>query len=193
MTPSSPLDVTVLVARALERAGIPYFLGGSMATSLQGEPRATNDIDFVIDLPESRVVALENALGPDFEVDAPSLVEAVRRKSSWNIFHLPSVTKIDLFVRKTSPFDTVEFERRRHTEILPGTSIFLKTPEDSVLRKLLWFRQGGEVSSSQWRDVVEVLRVSCESVDRAYLDRWAAEIQVQDLLQRAMNEARLRR
>ena len=193
MTPSSPLDVTVLVARALERAGIPYFLGGSMATSLQGEPRATNDIDFVIDLPESLVAALETALGPDFEVDAQSLIEAVRARSSWNIFHLPTVTKIDLFVRKTSPFDTVEFDRRRQTEVLPGTAIFLKTPEDSVLRKLLWFRQGGEVSSSQWRDVVEVLRVSGEAVDRAYLDRWAEQIQVQDLLQRALNEARLGR
>jgi len=89
------LDVALTVARALERLGIPYFVGGSLASSLQGEPRSTNDVDFVVDLPEARVDAFAEALGPAFEVDVDALKDAARRRGSWNIFHLPLVVKID--------------------------------------------------------------------------------------------------
>lgn len=178
-------EVVLRVARALESSGVAYFLGGSMASSLQGEPRSTNDLDFVVDLHEEQVDQLATILGADFEVDPPSLREAARLKSSWHIYFLPSVLKIDLFIRRSSPFDDSEFSRCRLMEIKEGQQIQVKSPEDTILRKLLWFRAGGEVSTTQWRDVVEVLRVSAAGLDPSYLDHWAHSLGVTDLLARA--------
>ncbi len=183
------LDVALRLARAFDTLEIPYFVGGSLASSLQGEPRATNDIDCVVELNEGQVEPLSEALGTDFELDADALKDAVRGQSSWNIFFLPLAVKIDLFVLRTTSFDRSEFSRRRLLEIRPGQSLMIKSPEDSVLRKLLWFQQGGSVSSTQWRDVVEVLRVSGPSMDPDYLTRWADTLKVDGLLSRAMTEA----
>ncbi len=190
--PSDPLDplaVAQLVARAFDQLGAPYFLGGSLASSVQGEPRATNDIDFVVDLSDHQAARLETVLGPDFDVDTEALREAVRQRSSWNIFHLPSMTKVDLFVRRSGAFDTSEFERRTLIALGEGEALVIKSPEDTVLRKLLWFREGGEGSTKQWRDVVEVLRVSGPSMDHGYLDEWAGQLGLVQLLAKARAEA----
>lgn len=88
------LDVAFLVAVALESVGATYFVGGSVASSLQGEPRATNDIDFVVALDPARVGAFATALGDDFEVDQEMLREALSHGSTANFFYLPFVTKI---------------------------------------------------------------------------------------------------
>src|SRR2546423_1067504 len=105
------IDIALKVASALNTVGAEYFLGGSLASSLQGEPRATNDIDFVIALPAGRIDALRTALGSDFEVDTDMLREAVLRSRSANAFYLPVVTKIDFFGRGYEPFDESEFSR----------------------------------------------------------------------------------
>lgn len=184
------VDVALLVARALERCGVAYFLGGSLASSFQGEPRATNDIDLVVDLAEADVGPLVGALGPDFDVDEVALRRAVRERRSWNIIYVPAVTKIDLFVRQTGPFDASEFARRQRVEVRAGQAMFVKSPEDTVLRKLLWYRSSGGVSDRQWRDAVQVLRHSARVLDRAYLDAWARSLDIADLLARASEEAR---
>ena len=181
--------MTLLVTDALERCGLPYFLGGSLASSFQGEPRSTNDVDLVIELTEPDVARLAEALGPDFEVDEDALRAAVRERRSWNVFYAPLFTKIDLFVAGADPFDRSELERRGRLEVRAGKSLFVKSPEDSVLRKLLWFRSGGGVSERQWRDVVQVLRRSRARLDTAYLDAWAARLDLVDLLARARREA----
>jgi len=90
---------------------------------------------------------------------------------------------------REEPFDASEFARRRSVEVRPGRRLFVKSPEDTVLRKLLWYRQGGEVSERQWRDVVEVLRQSRAVLDVAYLDAWAGRLGVEGLLERARGEA----
>lgn len=183
------LDVALIVAHALEQAGVPYFLGGSVASSLQGEPRSTNDIDFVVDLRANQIQALIQALGADFEMDEESLAEEVNRRGSWNVFFLPLAMKIDLFIKKHSPFDLSEFSRRRRFELGEGKSLQVKSPEDTVLRKLLWFREGGEVSTTQWRDLVQVLRMSAGGLDDAYLSEWASTLGLTELLERARGEA----
>jgi hypothetical protein len=183
------LDIALRVTEALERTGVGYFLGGSLASSFQGEPRATNDIDLVLDLEEGRVERLAVELGADFDVDEVALRRAAAEKTSWNVIYLPTATKIDLFVLRGSPFDRSEFRRRRRVEVRAGRSMFVKSPEDTVLRKLLWYRTGGEVSDRQWRDVVQVLRQSRSLIDPRYLDEWAAEIGVEDLLARARKAA----
>lgn len=186
----SALDVALLVAAALEAMGSEYFVGGSVASSLQGEPRATNDIDLVVSLPPHRVQELAAKLGPDFEVDEEMLRDALRRGSCANIFYLPMVTKIDLFALGKGPYDEAEFGRRRKVRVRSsGDELFVKAPEDTVLRKLLWYREGGEVSSKQWRDVVEVLRVSGEQLEREYLELWSRRLAIDELLARALSEA----
>lgn len=190
MSEPSVIEVALQCAAAFEQVRAGYFLGGSLASSLQGEPRATNDIDFVVDLQANQVEPLTQALGSDFEVDVEALREAVMRRGSWNIFHLPSVTKVDLFLLRTGAFDRSEFSRRRRVVLTAdGRGLYIKSPEDSVLRKLLWFREGGELSSTQWRDVVQILRLAAGTLDAAYLREWAGQLGLQELLARATSDA----
>ena len=178
------------VGAAIEQAGGRYFVGGSLASSLQGEPRATNDIDVVVDLPIARMPDSVAALGGDFEVDEDALRGALAQTRSCNIFYLPVVMKVDSFCVGGSPFDVSEFDRRRRLLVRPpdGTLV-VKSPEDTVLRKLLWYVAGGGVSDRQWRDVVEVLRVSAAELDRTYLTTWAARLSLSELFERALTES----
>jgi hypothetical protein len=177
------IDIAMKVAEALTSVGGEYFVGGSLASSLQGEPRATNVIDFVISLPVGRINALRDALGIDFEVDTDTLRDAVLHARSANAFYLPVVTKIDFFGRGHEPFDESEFSRRRAVVIgEQGESLAVKSAEDTVLRKLLWFREGGSVSEKQWRDIIGVLRISAPAIDTAYLDSWAQRLGLVELL-----------
>ncbi|HEY2730788.1 MAG TPA: hypothetical protein VGK52_12680 [Polyangia bacterium] len=187
---ADPIDVTLLVAGAIERAGGAYFVGGSLASSLQGEPRATNDVDVVVELPLGRIGTFVKELGAEFEVDVEMLREALLHGGSCNIFHLPTVLKVDLFAVGPTPFDEMEFSRRKAVRVREGSeTLVLKSPEDTVLRKLRWYEDGGRVSERQWRDIVQVLRVSGGGMDPDYLDRWAAMLDVTALLQRARQDA----
>lgn len=186
------IDVALAVASAVESVGGAYFVGGSVASSLQGEPRATNDIDVVVELPLARLQDFVDALGPDFEVDLDMLRDALLHGRTCNIFFLPSVMKVDIFAVGSTPFDEAEFARRRPVVVRPtGETLVVKTPEDTVLRKLLWYRAGGGVSDRQWRDVVEVLRVSGPAMGAAYLSSWAQRLGIDSLLSRARKEAGL--
>ena len=184
------VDVALRVATAVEKVGGGYFVGGSLASSMQGEPRATNDVDIVIELPLGRIREFVEALGNDFEVDVDALRSALLNGTSCNIFFLPLLTKVDLFGVGPTPYDEVEFSRRRPVVVRePDVRLVLKTPEDTVLRKLWWFRQGGEVSDRQWRDVVQVLKIGSATMDAQYLDTWAKVLAVDDLLQRVREQA----
>jgi hypothetical protein len=179
-------EVAVVVARALEQAGIEYAVGGSLASSAFGEPRATRDIDVAIRLAPEHVAAMIAAFGPDFSIDADALHEAVRTGGILNIFYLPELTKVDLFVRGDDDYDREEFSRRVEIEPVPGESILASSPEDNLLWKLRWYRKGGEVSEQQWRDVLGLLRISGDAMELSYLHRWASFHGIADLLRRAL-------
>jgi len=184
------IAVALRVADAIEAAKGSYFVGGSLASSLQGEPRATNDIDIVLELPLGRIGEFVAALGEDFEVDVDMLRDALLHGRSCNIFYLPFVMKVDLFAVGPSPYDEVEFARRRRVQVRStGQTLLIKSPEDTVLRKLLWYREGGGVSERQWRDVIEVLRVSGGGMDRSYLQQWSQRLGIEDSLERARSQA----
>jgi hypothetical protein len=186
----SALDVALRVAAALDSVGCEYFVGGSVASSLHGEPRATNDIDIVVALAPYRVKAFAEKLGSDFEVDQDMLRDAMARGDCANIFYLPMVTKVDLFALGSSPYDEVEFNRRQRISVrTSGEVLFVKSPEDTILRKLLWYRDGGSVSSKQWRDVVEVLRISAGQLDESYLTNWSERLRIVELLKRARDQS----
>jgi hypothetical protein len=178
-------SVAVTLGEALERAGIRYFVGGSVASSVHGVPRFARDLDVVLDLAEAKIPALVAAAGPDFDIDEGSLRDEVRRRGSWTIFHVPSVLKIDLFSLKGDAFSESQLTRRVALEVAPGKKVYFASAEDIVLRKLLWYREGSESSEQQIPDVVDVLKVKRGDLDSSYLDRWAARLGITALLARA--------
>jgi len=184
-----PYAVAARIGAALEKLGAPYFLGGSLASSLHGDPRSTNDIDLVTALGLEQARGLGVALGPDFEVDEEDLLAAVREKRSTQLFYLPVFMKVDLYLCGSSPFDRASMARRIAFDLLSGVRVFVSSPEDTVARKLSWYRLGGEVSDRQWRDVLGMLRVGGEKLDRGYLEQAAAELGVGPLLIEAWAEA----
>ncbi len=173
---------------ALNLTGCAFHLGGSFASSIHGEARFTRDADLVADLRIDQTERLVALLERDFYVDADMIRDAIQRHASFNVIHLDSGFKVDVFILGTGPYDREEFSRHRPERILrePPRDVFCATPEDTVLRKLLWYRQGGEVMEQQVRDVIGVLEVQGDRVDLVYMRHWADEIGVRDLLEDAL-------
>ncbi|MCJ7798050.1 MAG: hypothetical protein MUQ56_15025, partial [Thermoleophilia bacterium] len=186
-----PLRVTLAVAKALERMGIPYFVGGSLASSAHGVARATLDADIVAKLDPGQAGRFAKELGPEFYADVVAIADAVARRSSFNVIHLPTAFKVDVFVPRATAYADVEMERRQSHVIdhATGERLAFSTAEDTLLAKLQWYRQGNEVSERQWRDVLGILRVTGQGLDGSYLSLWAGELGVTDLLDRALREA----
>ncbi|MBI5709936.1 MAG: hypothetical protein HZC42_06470 [Candidatus Eisenbacteria bacterium] len=186
-----PIEILAKAARILDDLKIPWMVGGSFASSFFGAARFTGDADVVIDMRSEHVDPLARELEREFYVSRDAMREALRDRRSFNAIHVESSFKIDFFVLGAGPFDREEFGRRLtpRASSPAGTPLVFKTPEDSVLRKLHWYRLGGEVSEQQWRDVLGVLIVSRDLLDNAYMDRWAAHLGVTDLLEKARGEA----
>ena len=185
-----PIPVTLLVIEALEALGVPYFLGGSLASSVHGVLRTTKDADVVADLRLKHVQPLARALSDAFYVDAESIKDAIRHQSSFNVIHLETMFKVDVFILKGRPFDAAQFGRRA-TQVIatdPERCAYVASAEDTILAKLEWYRKGGEVSEQQWRDVLGVLKVQGDRLDYGYLRHWAVQLSVADLLERALSE-----
>jgi hypothetical protein len=185
---SEAVQVALLVIDALEDLGIPYQVGGSFASSLHGIPRQTRDLDLVVEMTFARVPLLVARLQNDFYLDADNMRRAIQRHSHFNLIHLKSSFKIDLFCRGLEPFDRSEFNRGKLERLVdePPRDVIVKSPEDTLLRKLQWYRLGSESSDRQWNDILGILQTQGERLDRDYLRYWAGELAVTDLLDRAI-------
>lgn len=184
-----PIAIALGVARALDALGIIHTIGGSIASSIAGEPRSTLDIDIVAAVQEADVPALLSALSADFYVNEDALRRAVRDRSSANLIHQATQLKVDLFVAGGTPLDEQQLRRRRAVEVTAGRTLHVHPPEDILLQKLRWYRKGGEASDRQWRDVLGIIRVQAQQLDRDYLRVNAPVLDVADLLARALREA----
>ena len=185
------IAVTLAVVDALDALGVPYAIGGSFASALHGVMRATMDADLVADLRLEHVEPLAQALGDAFYADAEMMRDAIRRHGSFNLIHLDTMFKVDVFVAKPRPFDRSQLARRQLHLLSedPERHAYVTSAEDIILAKLEWYRMGGEVSDRQWRDVLGVLKVQGDRLDRDYVRRMSVELGVTDLLERALEEA----
>lgn len=185
------LSTLLAVASALEAADADYLVGGSFASSLQGIPRSTQDVDLVAELRVAGIPAFVAALGDGFYADSERIRDGVARRTSFNVIDQRNGFKADVYLTTDDAFGRSQFARRQRVEILPATSLPFASPEDVVLQKLRWFRLGGGVSERQWLDTLGVLKVQGDRLDRDYLDHWSKELGLDDLLARARDEAGL--
>ncbi len=181
------------VLDALRRLGVRHYVGGSIASSAHGVARSSVDADVVAELAPRHVAGLVAALEASYYVPEARIREAAARRTSFNVIHLETMLKVDVFVARDRPFDRRAMERAgqavsRDAADLP---LPLASPEDTLLAKLEWYKRGGEVSERQWTDVLGILRVGGAGLDLGYLRESARELAVADLLERALCEAGL--
>lgn len=183
-----PIAVTLLVIDVLEQLHIPYVIAGSLASTQHGMARSTLDSDLVVMMNESEVPLFIARLRDEFYADQEMALEAVGNKSSFNLIHLETMFKVDLFLAKDDPFDHAQIDRRvpRAAAEDLEREIFVLSAEDTILAKLRWYRMGGEQSEQQWRDVVGVVKVQGDGLDIEYLRKMAVELNVEDLLARLL-------
>jgi hypothetical protein len=183
----SSREALARIVAALDAAGIPAMVAGSFASTFHGEPRTTLDIDLVIDPSRESLDRFVRGLEPSaFYVSGEAADQAWRQRGLFNVVDLASGWKIDLILRKERPFSRSEFDRRMPARIL-GVAVHVATAEDTILAKLEWAQLGE--SERQLRDVVGVIELCGPSLDRAYIERWARELGVESLWQRARVEA----
>jgi hypothetical protein len=185
-------DALLPVVDALVAPEVLYYVGGSVASSVTGVARATLDADLVTTLRLEHAEPLAALLLPHYYVDVEMIQNAVRHSSSFNVIHLATMFKIDIFVPQDTPFARENMRRRIAIEVPEiGRTLYVCSPEDIVLHKLLWYAAGSGVSDRQWYDLQGVLRLQAQGLDLAYLRYWGAVLGVGALLQRALDEAGL--
>ncbi|OGO36080.1 MAG: hypothetical protein A2Z03_10940 [Chloroflexi bacterium RBG_16_56_8] len=187
-----PIQVTMEVVDVLEQLGINYVIGGSLASALHGVARATMDSDIIAAFREEHVAPFVAALKSTFYVDEEMIRDAIRAHRSFNVIHLQSLFKVDIFVAKEREFDRLQIARRSAYLLSAerNQSAYVASAEDTILAKLEWYRMGGEVSDRQWKDILGVIKVQADKLDREYLMHGADLLKVTDLLERALNAAR---
>lgn len=193
MTSQSELwDALFPVVEALVALDVPYYVGGSIASSITGVARATLDADLVAALRPEHAEPLAALLLPHDYVDAEMMQNAVRHSSSFYVIHLATMFKVDIFVLQDTLFARENMRRRIALEVPEiGRTLYVCAPEDIVLHKLMWYAAGNGVSDRQWYDLQGVLRLQAQGLDLVYLRHWAVVLGVGVLLPQALDEAGL--
>lgn len=182
------------VIGGLEHLEIEYLVGGSFASSAWGNPRQTRDLDVVLRLTMADADRLVRQFGDAFVVSQASIVEALESREPYARFqmlHEEELFKVDGFVFDGSPFSKSEFARKRKITLAPGLEAWCAGPEDIVLRKLAWYELGNRVSDRQWNDIVQVIQVQGEALDRGYILEWARSLGLTELANEAFAEAEI--
>ena len=169
-------DLLRRLVEKLDAAGVPHMVAGSFASTYHGVPRSTQDVDVVIDPNPSGLTALLSSLPEnDYYVDADTARDALKRRSQFNLIDMATGWKVDLIVRKAREFSIEEFRRRESADLF-GTHVFLATAEDSIITKLEWAKLGD--SERQLRDVAGIISVRGITLDRRYIERWVAALEL---------------
>jgi hypothetical protein len=187
---NEPIEVTIQVTQVLEKLNIPYLIGGSLASTLYGMVRTTQDSDIVAEMQLEHLQPFVSALQDDFYLDDEMIAESIQHHSSFNIIHRESMFKVDVFTPHSRPFLQSQLARAQKQTFLFESEVSAKfcSPEDIILAKLEWYFQGGEVSERQWRDILGVMKIRADELDLGYLRKWANELNVSNLMDRALKE-----
>ena len=180
------------VAHIFDELGIEYQLGGSVASSIYGFPRGTLDVDVQADIKEQHVKPLVERLENEWMITTAMVREALRYRTSFNIIPVDDIAKIDIFVPKHTPFDISSSSRRaKDVVMVDGTVIpyYVDSLEDAILRKLQWYRMGDHQIDQKWLDVLAMIKAHVFDLDLEYLEKWAPELGISDLLAKALDES----
>lgn len=191
VSPDEAFQVLLEVTRILDELEVPYVVGGSLASSLHGIPRSTQDADLVAALRTDHIQSFIGRVEGVFYLSPERVEAAVRRRTSFNLIHLKTMIKVDLFVFSETPLAKQEMARRQILAIPgePAARLQIATPEDTILQKLLWYRKGGGVSERQWNDILGVIKVQGKALDLDYLREWANRSGIEDLLAQAFADS----
>jgi len=180
-----------MVIECFETLRIPYYIAGSVASSAYGLSRTTVDVDLIADIKMHQVDHLVKALKKDYYIDAGMVTNAINQNASFNLIHLHTMIKIDVFIPKPQSYDSEALARRQPDTLDEESSriFYLASPEDVILSKLQWYQKGEQVSQQQWKDVLGVLKVQGGKLDLEYLRHWATRLNLSDLLNRSFVDA----
>jgi len=180
------------IVQVLDELAIPYYIGGSIASSVYGMARSTIDVDLVADIESRHIMALMDRLEKNYYMDDTAIADAIKRGSSFNLIHLETSIKIDVFIPRDEIYHHTAMDRRHRDTLFDEnmiTEFYFCSPEDIIINKLQWYVSGGEVSERQWLDVSGVIKVQAESLDTTYLLRWSKDLGLHEFLVRAFEEA----
>ena len=177
------------VSEALTKLGIRHYVGGSVASSFHGASRSTMDVDLVAAMTDTIVSEFLKCFDKDYYVSESAVRDAIRRKSCFNLIHLPTSFKVDVFVSRQRPFDIAAMNRAtlEHLGDSHSLKIHVATAEDAIISKLEWYRKTNETSDRQWDDVTRLLKLLGSRVELEYLKESAESVGVQDLLMRLLS------
>jgi hypothetical protein len=184
----SQAELLAEAVAALDSAGVGYVLTGSLVSSLQGEPRATHDVDLVIEVDFRAIDRLVASFGaPRYFFDEIAARAALDDRGMFNLLDTTTGDKVDFWALTDSEFDRSRFARRIVTQAF-GPPVYVTTPEDTVLQKLKWARDCGE-SERQLRDAVGICELQGDSLDERYLEDWASRLGITSLLEKTRSRA----
>jgi len=182
------------VVNALEKFSISYYISGSIASSIYGMARATMDIDIVADVKLHHISLLRQELESSYYIDEDVIKEAIQNISSFNLIHLETTIKIDVFIFKDIPYRQNALERKIKDTFEDDdikTEFYFSSPEDIIISKLQWYELGGKDSERQWLDVIGVIKIQGDSLDKNYLKVWTKKLGIFELLKNAFNDAEI--
>lgn len=182
------------IISVFDKLSIPYYISGSIASSIYGIARATMDVDIVADIKIENTSSLKQILENEYYIDENMIKDAIRKFSSFNLIHLETMIKIDVFIHKRQSYQE-ESLRRKQKDTLEdsedASEFYFSSPEDIILNKLQWYEIGNRISERQWLDVIGVIKVQHKNLDDGYLRKWGKDLGLLDLLIKAFHEAGL--
>jgi hypothetical protein len=191
---NDPQELLILqdLTGVLDRLHIPYAIGGSIASSIYGTVRFTQDVDITVEPFDNVAGMLFDILRSQYYLSREAMFEALKRRTGFNVIHLASAFKIYVFVSKDTPFEKELMLRRKQLRLSDSMEkpFSVVSPEDIILLKLRWYLDGGSTSERQWADVLDVLKVHAENLDLRYLKKWGASLRVDELLEKAIAQTK---
>lgn len=184
------IEEALVVIKVLESLGIPYCIGGSVASGIWGELRYTQDLDLIADLNRDHIHDLVKAFSPRFYLSDQAILDAIEHRQSFNLIDNETGWKIDIFILALDPFHQNQFQRKQKLTVDEHNhSLWIASAEDTILQKILWHRLSQRQSQQQWRDILGMLKLQNDRLEISYLKHWANFLDIGRDLEQAFIEA----